>query len=253
MDYPLPVLLAPHICLLLIAASLHEAFFPIAAASMLAASYASPGTKPHAIMHSWIKKRYKAICSRPVRYYFARTQAHPLLELPQELVDMIYQHLDVKDAACLSLCNKNLYWRLDTTRHQDLRIGTGDQVQRKDFLARLARDNPKVFLCRDCSYLHLVAKVGPPLSPPFGLENRLTCNNGLLNPRDELPYCCFRLYDSYSNYRLAYNHIQLAMARNHRRQGHGISIDKLSLTEVHRAWRSKFWVLFDAEPEVINH
>lgn len=200
-------------------------------------SFHRHGTVSDAKMLDWVKGLFAALgCNRGR----ARTPPRPpLLGLPQELLDSI--------VAFLSICSKDLYQRLGVDRWQVLRLGHGHDHQRKEFLAHLARDIPDLFFCHHCSYLHLVARVGPAL---LGYR-RLPC----IKPPSarDVPAQSFETYGGISHYRLTFPHVQLVMARHRNGPNCGISMSSLSITEVHIQKQYKVWTLLSVEPRIIDN
>ena len=198
-------------------------------------------------MLDWVKSLFAAaLCPWP-SYDGGQVRTPTLLGLPQELLDTIVSFLDTPEAACLSICCKELYRRLGTAQLQLMRLGHGHEHQRKEFLAHLARDNPNLFFCHICSYLHLVARVGPALIR----GGRHACLK-LPSGRD-FPAQSFETYGGISSYQLTFPHVQLVMERHRNGPDHGISMSALSITEIRNIKRHKVWVLLNAEPRIIDN
>ena len=199
-------------------------------------------------MFDSLKGLFASALSPKPRYDYdgERVRTHPLLGLPQELLDNVVDFLDTADAACLSMCNKSLYQRLGTNRWQLLRLGHGHDEQRKQLLTHIARDNPHIFYCHICSYLHLVARLGPSI-----YSIRLPCINST-SLRENLSQA-FETYGGISSYRLTFPYVQLVMARHRDGPKYGISMSSISITEVRRRERHKVWTLLSVEPKIVDN
>lgn len=203
----------------------------------------------HEKMLTYMKRRVTAALRSTRCQNDSATDLSGLLGLPQELLDMIVGYLDIDEVACLSVCNKNLHRKLEVDKWRNLRLGYWHDRQRKTLLVRLAHDNPALFFCHDCSYLHLVASVGRPYSIGYG--GRLTCikhrseRNDLLRPFDD--------YERLSTYQLTFSHVQLIMARHRFGHSHGIDVSLLAMSEVRRTLSEKVWALLSVEPRIIEN
>ena len=198
-------------------------------------------------MLGWVKGLFAAASFLSPSHDGGQVSRPSLLGLPQELLDNIVDFLDDPDAACLSVCSKDLYRRLGVNRWQLLRLDHGHERQRNEFLARLGRDNPNLFFCHTCSYIHLVARVGPAI---IGREH-LPCIRS--HSSRDIPTQSFEIYGSILHYRLTSLHVQLAMARHRNGPKYGISMSSLSFTEI--KWRKmyKVWTLLSVEPRIIDN
>lgn len=174
-----------------------------------------------------------------------------LLGLPQELLDSIIDFLDISEAACLSVCNKQLYWRLGKGRRELLHLTHGRGSQRKEFLMHLARDNPLFFFCHSCVNLHLLARVGPAGPVCFRhAKKRPACIEE--PPLRDYPAVYFRDYLADDDYHLVFAHEQLVMARHHSGSNFGLPMSSLSFTGIRRNDWHKVWTLLNVEPRIID-
>ena len=171
-----------------------------------------------------------------------------LLALPDELLLSITDFLDDSDLACLSLCNRALHrmFARNPRRSLFLHIAVPTE-QRKSLLLRLARDQPKLFFCHDCSRLHHVTDVGPPCDEYLMFKHMrpLHCIS-----RSAMTPFCFKCHSLPGLYSLKFQHVQLVMEQHRLGAGHGMALSLLSLLEVQL--NVDYTTLFSVEPKILD-
>lgn len=97
--------------------------------------------------------------------------------LPDELILAIVDFLDDEDVASVSLCNRSLHQVLYRPSWPSLSRKPDGTVSDKttQFLRTLARDQPRVFYCHDCSLLHATRRLNPPGVAPWSWADVLDC------------------------------------------------------------------------------
>jgi len=156
-----------------------------------------------------------------------------LARLPDELILYVADFLDAKDVACLSLCDRNFQTKLDCSWSL-LRTSESCQQQRAGFLSQLARDHPRLFFCHACCLLHSTSHVLPASYSTlrqYSMHMRCTTRPKL----SDTPALAFAVHERNTVYRLSFQHVQLAMDRSRRGAGHGLSLEALSVKEIHVA------------------
>lgn len=157
-----------------------------------------------------------------------------LTNLPIELLFLITDFLSPADIVCLALCDHGLTDALSSggqkplTRHLPPGQPGNMENERSQFLIRLSLDNSQYYLCYVCVRLHLWENMAPPLRfKPRECYKSLETEHRWLG----LPLGTVH-YPSYSEYKLHFVHVQLAMRRFYHGPRFGITPDFLFHTEV---------------------
>ncbi|KAJ5778004.1 hypothetical protein N7520_001250 [Penicillium odoratum] len=136
-------------------------------------------------------------------------------DLPFEILENIVKHLSQLDLLCLSLCNVWLYSSFPEAQCYHFNSDEGILLE---FLRRLARFEPRHYLCHSCKRLHRVQSVespGPFSRPPkcHGVPSpyyysAIDTNYHYLYMDQPLRMTQFPCYAKYKFY---FVHLQLAM------------------------------------------
>lgn len=157
-------------------------------------------------------------------------------DLPIELLEMVAKHLVPLDLLCLSLCNKWLHESFPKVQFYNFGY---EEATFLEFLHRLAKYEPRHYICKSCHRLHHVQSVqlpGPLCKPPscYDAPSQLT-----LRPWNRTDHYLFldqplRLtqFPCYTPYKFYFVHLQLAMRRFMHGPEFGIPVESLSYTEV---------------------
>ncbi|KAJ6084010.1 hypothetical protein N7486_010810 [Penicillium sp. IBT 16267x] len=157
-------------------------------------------------------------------------------DLPLELLQMIAKHLSQLDLLCLSLCNKWLHTSFPEAQFYN--FGYDEAILLK-FLRRLARSEPRHYLCKSCHRLHRVQSVqlpGPLSKPPscYGVPRQLALGSSNTNYHYLYLDKPLRLiqFPCYTQYKFYFVHLQLAMRYFKQGPGFGIPVESLFYIEV---------------------
>lgn len=172
-----------------------------------------------------------------------------LFSLPNEVLDMIVDHLDTPDTACFLLTSRSLRYNYGIDIWRGLDLSHECEATRCKYLLTLSRDYPKYYLCHTCSYLHPVAWIGLPrldFRYPY-VRNKCVNNISIKN----IPVDCFITHTRQELYRLTFQHVQLAMCRHRQGKPYGISLRRLATKEVQARPGSGSVTLLSVDPKII--
>ncbi|KAJ5632597.1 hypothetical protein N7490_008936 [Penicillium lividum] len=157
-------------------------------------------------------------------------------DLPFEILENVAKHLSQLELLCLSLCNVWLYSSFPEAQYYHFNSDEGILLE---FLRRLARSEPRHYLCHSCKRLHRVQSVEPPgpfSKPPkcHGVpspyyQSAIDTNYHYLYLDQPLRMTQFPCYAKYKFY---FVHLQLAMRSFTYGPEFGIPVESLFYTEV---------------------